>query len=115
MAITACHKDSTPITLNLARADSGRTATITHGSAIVLTLPTPSDGGYSFNPIIYNNEVLTLTDHQHIAPITNAIGDGGKDIWSFSARNAGASAITVTASRTAAQTITIFSNQILVK
>jgi len=115
LAMTACHKDSTPVTLNLAKVDSGRTATVAQGSAIVLTLPTPSDGGYHFNPIIYNNDVLTLADHQHIAPITTLIGDGGKDVWSFTAHNAGTSAITVTATRTATETITIFSNQVVVK
>lgn len=109
-----CKKDSTAVTINLSKADSGRTVSVARGSAIVLTLPNPGDGGYIFNPAIYSSSILTLQGQQHVSPLTNATGDFGKDIWTFTAQNAGTSDISVTATRTATETITIFSAKIAI-
>lgn len=78
---------------------NGKTIAATQGQTLILTLGNPGDGGYAFDSPQYNSAVLNLTNHTHIAPTSNAIGDAGKDTWEFKALNTGSSTLSITATR----------------
>lgn len=120
LAIMACHKDKNmgdkSIVKQLTAADAGSTTSVTIGQTISLTLGNPGDGGYQFNNPQYNTSVLTLVSHQeHVGVHQGLIGDFGKDIWTFTAKGSGTTTLEVTAHRASTETISMFSNQVIVK
>lgn len=117
LAIMSCHKDKNTednTVKQLTAADAGSTASAAMGQTISLTLGNPGDGGYQFNNPQYKTSVLTLQSHTHQNG-TNNIGDFGKDTWNFTAKGSGTTTLEVTASRGSTETISMFSNQIIVK
>ncbi|ASU36493.1 protease inhibitor I42 family protein [Mucilaginibacter xinganensis] len=80
-------------------SNSGKTIKVSRGQIINLTLGNPGDGGYVFDAPEYNSKVLSLIANTHQPPISNAIGDFGKDIWQFKALASGSSNLTITATR----------------
>lgn len=79
--------------------ENGKTIAAAQGQTLTLTLGNPGDGGYAFDAPQYNTMVLSLINHTHIAPASNAIGDFGKDTWEFKALKTGTSALNITATR----------------
>lgn len=117
LVIMSCHKDKNTgdnTVKQLTAADAGSTASVTMGQTISLTLGNPGDGGYQFNNPQYKTSILTLQSHTHQNG-TNNIGDFGKDIWTFTAKGSGTTTLQVTAHRGSTETISMFSNQIIVK
>lgn len=122
LAVTACSKDKaetphTDVAKKLTSVDAGKTASVTQGQSLTLTLVNPGDGGYEFDNPQFSSSVLTLVDHTHQAGNVNMIGDFGTDTWKFIANGKGTTTLEVTASRSweKGMNVSIFSGQIAVK
>jgi predicted secreted protein len=97
---------------------NGKTTTISEGQTLAITLGDPGDGGYTFDPLQYDQSVLKLVVHKLNPPPANSpTGDFGTDTWSFSALKAGATTVVITASQgnNANSTVAMFSGTIAVK
>jgi predicted secreted protein len=119
LAIVSCHKDKNTVdnaVKQLTAADAGGTTSVTAGQTISLTLGNPGDGGYQFNNPQYNTSVLTLVSNkEHVGVHPGLVGDFGSDIWTFTAKGSGTTTLEVTAHRGSVETISMFSNQVVVK
>ncbi|SHM67551.1 protease inhibitor I42 family protein [Mucilaginibacter sp. OK098] len=102
VCISACKKGTDNTSRQMVLADdteNGKTINVSAGQSLKLTLGNPGDGGYTFDNPQYNSAVLSLINHVHIAPISGALGDFGKDAWEFKALKSGSSTLSVTATR----------------
>ena len=115
VAFTACHKDA-KVTVSSAQvtvADTGKTLTFTTGQTFTVTLGNPGDGDYSFNTWQYDASVLKLDSHTYTPPANpQDLGNYGTDSWQFTTIKNGTTALKITASQNAANTVTMFSGTI---
>ena len=89
-AIAACKKDSNKPILRLSQTDTAKTAVVTQGQAVLITLSNPGDGGYEFNNWQYDASILHLDSHTHTAPASpQMMGDFGTDTWQFTSLKSG--------------------------
>ncbi len=86
-------------TLQLTSADIGRTIKISQGQMFTVTLSNPGDGGYQFNVPDDGSDILVDSGRIHTNPTSGALGDFGKDMWTFYANRTGITNLKITASR----------------
>jgi predicted secreted protein len=82
--------------------DSGRTVTLKVGDRLRLNLRNPGDGGYSVLPPRYSDKVLTLLSREDLPPVKRPqplMGDFGRIVFTWQARQPGSTAVTVNIAR----------------
>ncbi len=75
--------------VELVASDSGRTLQIAGQAVVRVTLDSNITTGYSWKLAPLEGGVVEQTKQEYIAPQTQAMGAGGREVWTFTARNAG--------------------------
>jgi predicted secreted protein len=120
LCISSCKKSgngmSNQQSVQVNEQENGKTIALSKTQTLTITLGNPGDGGYAFDTPKFDASVLSITNHTHIAPTSNATGDFGKDTWEFKALKSGGSTIIITATRSfdVNNPVTIFSGTIAV-
>jgi predicted secreted protein len=119
--ISSCKKSQVNANSNLVQINAsanGKTTTISENQTLTITLGDPGDGGYTFDPLQYDQSVLKLVTHRLNPPPANSpTGDFGTDTWSFNALKSGSTTVVITATQgnNTNSTIALFSGTIAVK
>jgi inhibitor of cysteine peptidase len=94
LMLTAC--SSLPDQVSIDASSSGKTVNIAVGGTLTVTLDSNVTTGYSWElKEIGDTDVLQKTDNKYVAPANEAIGAGGKEVWTFKALAAGTSTLTM--------------------
>jgi predicted secreted protein len=88
LVMTACSK--LPNNVSVDESSSGKQISIAVGGTITVTLDSNATTGYSWElKEISNTGVLEKADNKYVAPTSNLMGAGGKEIWAFKVLAAG--------------------------
>lgn len=82
----------TPTIFSLTDADNNTIASLKKGDKLNLTLPDYGDGGYVWEMIHNDENILSKTD-QFIWGSSGMLGDFGKDTWLFTAIHTGSTTL----------------------
>jgi inhibitor of cysteine peptidase len=89
-----------PKQVSLDDSSSGTQTEIATGGLVTVTLDSNATTGYSWELTgISDNNVLQKTDNTYEAPTSSLIGAGGKEVWTFTALNAGKATINMSYSQ----------------
>jgi predicted secreted protein len=88
LTITAC---SSPVKqVSVDEASSGKQVEIAVNGSLTVTLESNITTGYSWElKEISDTTVLQKTDNKYVAPTSDLIGAGGRDVWNFKTLKAG--------------------------
>src|ERR1700712_4562002 len=98
--------------------NNGNIISINNGTVFNLTLDNNVDGGYHFDSVIYNKDLLQLIEHTAMPPRAHSgLGNHGRDTWRFVAIKNGRSVLKLTASRpwNHGDILNVFTSIILIK
>jgi predicted secreted protein len=117
IGVISCKKDNnSKPTIQLTSADSGKALAVAQGQKISITLANPGDGGFNFNTWQYDSSVLQLNSHTHIPPANpDLIGNYGTDVWVFTTLKSGTTTLSISATRTSAEVVSMFADTVKVQ
>ena len=98
LVMTACSSSAKQVSAD--ESSSGKQMDIAVGGTLTVTLDSNATTGYSWGlKEIGDTNVLQETDNKYVAPTSDLMGAGGKEVWNFKALKAGKTTISMEYSR----------------
>ena len=94
LVLTACSTSAKQVSAD--DSSSGKQIDIAIGGTLTVTLDSNQTTGFSWElKEIGDTNILQKIDNKYVAPTSNLVGAGGKEVWNFKALKAGTTTLSM--------------------